>query len=75
MEILDKEAMEEEQAALDHHNEKVTNLVERLQQLVLEPEGATSGSPSASADASMPLRRQLERLEKRIRTIAETTQS
>ena len=75
VEMLDEEAVDEEQAALDDHDEKVTDLVERLQQLVLEPEGATSGSPSASADASMPLQRQLERLEKRIRTIAETTRS
>ena len=53
VELLDDEALDEEQAALDDHNERVTNLVERLQQLVLEPEEASSGSLLASADASM----------------------
>ena len=47
VEMLDEEAVEEEQVALDDHHEKVTDLIERLQQLVLEPEEVTSGSPSA----------------------------
>ena len=67
--------VEEEQAALNDHDEKVTDLIERLQQLVLEPKGATSGSSSASADASMPLQKHLERLNKRIHKINETTRS
>ena len=45
VELLDDEALEEEQAALDDDDERVTDLVERLQQLVLEPEEASSGSP------------------------------
>ena len=57
-EMLDDEAVEEEQATLDYHDERVTDLVERLQQLVLEQEESASGSPSGSADASMPLQRQ-----------------
>ena len=75
VELLEDEAVEEEQATLDDHDERVTDLVERLQHLMLEPKEATSGPPSASADASMPLRRQLERIEKRIRVTYETTRS
>ena len=54
---------------------KGLDLIKRLQQLVLEPEEAASGSLSASADGSMPLQRQLERITKRIHIIDKTTRS
>ena len=57
MELLHDEPLEEEQVALDDHNERVTDLAERLQKLELELEDAVSGSPSGSADASMLLQR------------------
>ena len=76
VELLDEEAMEE-QVALDNHDERVTDLMERVQQLVLEQEEAALalGSLPTSVDASMPLRRQLERIEKRIQVTNETTRS
>ena len=55
MELLDDKALEEKQVALDNSDERVINIIERLQQLVFEPEEATLGSQSASVDASMPL--------------------
>ena len=75
VEMLDEGAVDEEQAALDDHDERVTDLVERLQQLVSGPEESASGSPSGSAVASLPLQWQLERIEKRIRIVDETTRS
>ena len=62
VEMLDDEAVEEEQATLDDHDERVTDLVKRLQQLALDPEESVSAFLSGSADASMPLQRQLERI-------------
>ena len=38
VEMLEDEAMEEEQASLDDHDKRVTDFIERLQQLVLKPE-------------------------------------
>ena len=74
VELLDEEAaVDEEQATLDDHDEKVTDLVERLQQLVSEPK-ENFPTPD-SADPSKPLRKQLERIEKRIRVINEETKS
>ena len=61
VELLDDEAVDEEQAALDDHDEKVTDLVDRLQQLVSEPKEAVS--PSGPVDPSKPLRKQLERID------------
>ena len=73
VELLDDEAVDEEQAALDDHDEKVTDLVDRLQQLVSEPKEAVS--PSGPVDPFKPLRKQLERIEKRIRMVNEMTKS
>ena len=71
-ELLDDEAVDEEQVALDDHNERVTNLVNRLQ-FVLEPKEAVF--PPCSADPSRLLQKQLERIEKRIQMVNEMMKS
>ena len=38
VELMDDEALEEEQVVLDDSDERVADFVERLQQLMLEPE-------------------------------------
>ena len=53
VELLDDEAVDEEQVALDDHDERVTDLIDRLQQLVSEPKEAVS--LSRPADPSKPL--------------------
>ena len=58
---------------LDDHDEKVTDLIDRLQQFVSEPKEG----PSASAikDPSKPLYKQLHRMEKRIGMLSKAVKS
>ena len=60
VELLEDEAVDEEQATFDDHDEKITDLVERLQQLIPEPD--VDPPPSAITDASKPLQVQLGRI-------------
>ena len=73
MELQNNADVEEEQAALDDHDEKVTDLTDRLQQLESEPK--EGHSPSAIADLSKPLHTQLGRIEKRIGMVSEMMKS
>ena len=66
MELQENKAgVDEQQAMLDDHDEKVSDLIDRLQHLVSEPKEGRS--PSAIADPSRPLHVQLDTIEKQIR--------
>ena len=75
VELLEDEAVDEEQATLDDHDERITDLVERLQQLIIIPEPEVDSPTSAITDASKPLQVQLGRIEKRIGMVNETMTS
>ena len=75
VELLDDTEVDGEQAILDDHDDKFTDLVERLQQLVSEPDGADSVPAPEPVDTSKPLKKQLERIVKRIRIVDEKIKS
>ena len=74
VELQENEAnIEEEQVALDDCEEKVTNLIDRLQQLVLETKEGRS--LLAFMGHSLPLHTQLSRIEKRTGIVSDRSRS
>ena len=71
--LEDEVNLEEEQAVLDNHNEKITDLMERLQHLALKSE--VDQYLSTTTDPSQPLRKQLHRTERRARMVQTTMES
>ena len=65
--------MDEEQASLDDHNKRVTDVIDRLQQHVLRPKEVVS--PPGCLDPSNPLQKQLERIKKCIWMVIGTMKS
>ena len=68
LDLAGEDAMEAEQAALDDHEDKIEQLADRLRQLVTMTE-ETSAPP---LDRTLPIQRQLRRLESRLRDIGGT---
>ncbi len=72
VDILPEEALEAEQAILDEHDDRITDLTVRLGQLVAEPD-SSSHSRTASGPGSH-LTKKLAHVEKSIQAVTETVE-